>query len=118
MAFKSLDEKSCEIKGGGHEMAAMMLMIIMHKTINIIAAISWPPFFFDFTTFFTKHFEGCTLSYSLVVIAWISLLSLFYLKLNLNQNSPTEKKVRPQKGQDEKRCEIQGGGQEMAVMVG
>ena len=23
-----------------------------------------------------------------------------------------------QKGQDEKRCEIQGGGQEMAVMVG
>ena len=27
-AFKSLGEKSCEIKGGGHEMAAMMLMII------------------------------------------------------------------------------------------
>ena len=29
-----------------------------------------------------------------------------------------KKRVRPQKGQDEKRCEIQGGGQEMAVMVG
>ena len=25
---KSLSEKSCEIKGGGNEMAAMMLMII------------------------------------------------------------------------------------------
>ena len=28
MAFKSLGEKSCEIKGGGHEIAAMMWMII------------------------------------------------------------------------------------------
>jgi len=26
--------------------------------------------------------------------------------------------VRPQKGHSEKRCEIQGGGKEMAVMVG
>jgi len=26
--------------------------------------------------------------------------------------------MRPQKGHSEKRCEIQGGGQEMAVMVG
>ena len=38
---------------------------------------------------------------------------------NLNQNSQAVKKeYGPQKGQDEKRCEIQGGGQEMAVMVG
>ena len=27
-AFKSLGEKSCEIKGGGQEMAAMMSMLI------------------------------------------------------------------------------------------
>ena len=27
-ALKSLGEKSCEIKGGGQEMAAMMLMLI------------------------------------------------------------------------------------------
>ena len=27
-ALKSLGEKSCEIKGGGHEMAAMMSMLI------------------------------------------------------------------------------------------
>ena len=27
-AFISLDEKSCEIKGGGHEKAVMMLMIV------------------------------------------------------------------------------------------
>ena len=40
-------------------------------------------------------------------------------KLNLIQNSQAVKKVcGPQKGYGEKRCEIQGGGQEMAVMVG
>ena len=33
VAFKSLDEETCEIKGSGHEMAAMMLMIIMHTAI-------------------------------------------------------------------------------------
>ena len=38
---------------------------------------------------------------------------------NLTQNSQAVKKVcGPQKGYGEKRCEIQGGGQEMAVMVG
>ena len=37
----------------------------------------------------------------------------------LIQNSQAVKKVcGPQKGYGEKRCEIQGGGQEMAVMVG
>ena len=39
--------------------------------------------------------------------------------LHLIQNSQAVKKVcGPQKGYGEKRCEIQGGGQEMAVMVG
>ena len=39
--------------------------------------------------------------------------------LDLIQNSQAVKKVcGPQKGYGEKRCEIQGGGQEMAVMVG
>ena len=38
---------------------------------------------------------------------------------NLIQNSQAVKKVcGPQKGYGEKRCEIQGGGQEIAVMVG
>ena len=39
----------------------------------------------------------------------------------LIQNSQAVKRVHacsPQKGYDEKGCEIQGGGQEMAVMVG
>ena len=37
----------------------------------------------------------------------------------LIQNSQAVKKgCSPQKGYGEKRCEIQGGGQEMAVMVG
>jgi len=40
-------------------------------------------------------------------------------KVYLIQNSPAVKKVcGPKKGHSEKRCEIQGGGQEMAVMVG
>ena len=41
-------------------------------------------------------------------------------KWNLHKNSQAVKKgVAPmQKGQGEKSCEIKGGGQEMAVMVG
>ena len=36
-----------------------------------------------------------------------------------NPKQPSCKKgVRPQESYDEKRCKIQGGGQEMAVMVG
>ena len=42
-----------------------------------------------------------------------------YIYIYLIQNSQAVKKVcGPQKGYGEKRCEIQGGGQEMAVMVG
>ena len=41
------------------------------------------------------------------------------VKTDLIQNSQAVKKVcGPQKGYGEKRCEIQGGGQEMVVMVG
>jgi len=39
------------------------------------------------------------------------------VKPNLKQPG-CKKSVRPQKDHCEKRCEIQGGGQEMAVMVG
>ena len=36
-----------------------------------------------------------------------------------NQKQPScKKRCGPKKGHGEKRCEIQGGGQEMAVMVG
>ena len=42
-----------------------------------------------------------------------------YLLTVSNQKQPSCKKRRgPHKGHGEKRCEIQGGGQEMAVMVG
>ena len=42
-----------------------------------------------------------------------------YSNCYLIQNSQAVKKVcGPQKGYGEKICEIQGGGQEMAVMVG
>ena len=39
------------------------------------------------------------------------------VKSNQKQLS-CKKRCGPQKGHGEKRCEIQGGGQEMAVMVG
>jgi len=39
------------------------------------------------------------------------------VKSNLKQPS-CKKGVQPQKDHSEKRCEIQGGSQEMAVMVG
>ena len=47
--------------------------------------------------------------------------NLSQYKYNLIQNSKAvtvKKECGPQKGYGEKRCEIQGGGQEMAVMVG
>ena len=47
------------------------------------------------------------------------LLMIVTVYIYLIQNSQAVKKVcGPQKGYGEKRCEIQGGGQEMAVMVG
>ena len=50
-------------------------------------------------------------------MAWFCGLQ-YKKKGYLNQNSQAVKKeCSPQKGQCEKRCEIQGGGQEMAVMV-
>ena len=40
-------------------------------------------------------------------------------KYQSNQKQPScKKRCGPQKGHGEKRCEIQGGGQEMAGMVG
>ena len=42
-----------------------------------------------------------------------------YMYIYLIQNSQAvKKKCGPEKGYGEKRCEIQGDGQEMAVMVG
>jgi len=39
--------------------------------------------------------------------------------IKFNPNSPTVKKVcSPEESHCKKRCEIQGGGQEMALMVG
>ena len=50
---------------------------------------------------------------------WFSAKLLYPCYYDLIQNSQAVKKeCGPQKGYGEKRCEIQGGGQEMAVMVG
>ena len=50
------------------------------------------------------------------ILTW---LQAFLTRSHLIQNSQAVKKeCGPEKGYGEKRCEIQGGGQEMAVMVG
>ena len=49
----------------------------------------------------------------------VKVIFISFVNVYLIQNSQAVKKVcGPQKGYGEKRCEIQGGGQEMAVMVG
>ena len=40
------------------------------------------------------------------------------IQKEVKSNVAVKKECGPQKGYGEKRCEIQGGGQEMAVMVG
>ena len=81
MALKSLGEKSCEIKGGSQEMAAMMLMLkhfdngcglLKFISINIIAAISWPPPLIP-QFFSPRLFKAAPFFHSLVVFVWIIL---------------------------------------------
>ena len=57
----------------------------------------------------------------LIICAWPNQAN--YTKLNLydyliKNSQAVKKRCGPQKGHGEKRCEIQGGGQEMAVMIG
>ena len=48
-----------------------------------------------------------------------SQVHVYVCKYISNQKQPScKKRCGPHKGHGEKRCEIQGGGQEMAVMVG
>ena len=56
-ALKNLGEISYEIKGGGQQMAAMLLAAI-----------------FDFITFFTQVFKGRTFFHSLAVFVRISVV--------------------------------------------
>ena len=75
MVLKSLGEKSCEIKGGGQEMSAMMLMLINFNnaqpllklfSIYITAAISWlPPLILQL--FSPRIFKTAPFFYSLAV---------------------------------------------------
>ena len=52
------------------------------------------------------------------IVIWSDTCAIS-IKYNLIKNSQAVKKgAAPKKGHGEKRCEIQGGGQEMAVMVG
>ena len=52
------------------------------------------------------------------MVASVYIVCCTYYLLS-NQKQPScKKRCGPHKGHGEKRCEIQGGGQEMAVMVG
>jgi len=93
-AFKSLDEKSCEIKGGGHEMAAIMLILIKvlimtlcalikFININIIAAISWLPTLIS-QLFLPKLFKGCTTFLTARLFLRGSILSSTLIKQSYN----------------------------------
>ena len=63
------------------------------------------------------NFSDNTYNAYLKCCCWLNCVQ--YCNKNLIQNSQAVKKeCGPQKGYGEKRCEIQGGGQEMAVMVG
>ena len=58
----------------------------------------------------------CCMSTNVILICHCNVYSWY---IYLTQNSQAVKKeCGPEKGYGEKRCEIQGGGQEMAVMVG
>ena len=54
---------------------------------------------------------------SIVYQKYISLKRKYIFDIIQNSQA-VKKECGPQKGYGEKRCEIQGGGQEMAVMVG
>ena len=63
--------------------------------------------------------EKICLATTEIQFIFIKIAFYWFLYIYLIQNSQAVKKqCGPQKGYGEKRCEIQGGGQEMAVMVG
>ena len=55
------------------------------------------------------------LLYTEILHALFSPLGIYYL---IQNSQAVKNECGPQKGYGEKRCEIQGGGQEMAVMAG
>ena len=56
---------------------------------------------------------------SIVGVSMKVVYGAVFVLIQSNQKQPScKKRCGPQKGHGEKRCEIQGGGQEMAVMVG
>ena len=64
-----------------------------------------------------KIIEVLKIFYKLA-IGWLCSIQI-QKEVISNQKQPScKKRCGPQKGHGEKRCEIQGGGQEMAVMVG
>ena len=67
----------------------------------------------------TTESPGIGLQHLIDVTRFSKLSKLLAVTAYLIQNSQAVKKqCGPQKGYGEKRCKIQGGGQEMAVMVG
>ena len=56
-----------------------------------------------------------SVAYKLYTTVCCGISVIYYL---IQNSQAVKKECGPEKGYGEKRCEIQGGGQEMAVMVG
>ena len=68
---------------------------------------------------YSNNFLSCPFPKVLVYRYLYECYLCFVLLCISNQKQPScKKRCGPQKGHGEKRCEIQDGGQEMAVMVG
>ena len=66
------------------------------------------------TTCWGEHILNHACPYCVAIVSYSIPVNVYLI-----QNSQAVKKeCGPEKGYGEKRCEIQGGGQEMAVMVG
>ena len=97
----------------------IFLMITKLNSQLLIYQINF--FLLDHTVVINTSVKFCAAVFSYMHLLLTKNCYILYrlFILHLNQNSQAVKKeCNPQKGQGEKRCEIQGDGQEMAVMVG
>jgi len=98
-------EKRCEIRGGGQEMVVNTKILIITIQVNFVPNPSemWR----------RQH------KFAWIVAIKIVAINNYKKKWNLIEKQPSCKKMcSPQENHCEERCEIQGGGQEMVVMVG
>ena len=85
----------------------VQILVISKKLVNKLHSVG----------FNTSLWLGVTQWITNEISNWITNEISIYIYIS-EPKQPSCKKCAPQKSQGEKRCEIQGGCQEMAVMVG